>query len=168
MNESMKNDFENVREQIGSCGIWCGGCVIGNGTLRGLTERYATLIKSFGLPEWGPEDVEWQGLLSGLTSIQSMPLCPGCLRGGGRDDCEMKDCAQDRGHAECNDCSDLSTCPHSKILHHMRTGALEAGIPVKTPNVERRAFMKRWEPEIKSKWPCCTLFAEDLRPDDVA
>ena len=165
-NESMISAFENVREQIGFCGIWCGGCAVGNGTLPELTRRYGALIKSFGLPEWGPEDVAWQELLRGLTSIQSMPLCPGCRKGGGRDDCEMKVCAQDRSLAECNECSDLPACPHSKILHHMRDGAIKAGIPVKTANVERKAFLDRWEPEVRTKWPCCTLFTEDLRPDE--
>jgi hypothetical protein len=163
----MNSSFENVREQIGFCGIWCGGCVVGNGTLRELTERYAALIRSFGLPEWGPQDVAWKELQSGLASIQSMPLCPGCLRGGGRDDCEMKSCAENRGLAECSECTDLPRCPHSEILHHMRDGALKAGIPVKTAAVARSAFLSKWEPEVKTKWPSCILFAEDLRPDDA-
>lgn len=162
----MTSAYENVREQIGFCGIWCGGCVVGNGTLRELTERYAALIKSFGLPEWGPEDVAWEELQRSLASIQSMPSCPGCLKGGGRDDCEMKSCAQDRSLVECNDCSGLPACPHSKILHHMRTGAVKAGIPVKTADVATNAFLGRWEAELKMKWPSCTLFTQDLRPDD--
>lgn len=164
--ESMRNTFENVRDQIGFCGIWCGGCVVGNGTLRELTERYTALINAFGLPEWGPEDVAWQELRSSLDSIKSMPLCPGCLKGGGRDDCEMKMCALDRGLGECNECRDFAACPHSKTLHLMRNGAVKAGIPVKTADVEREAFMNRWQQEIKTKWPCCSLFAQDLRPDD--
>jgi hypothetical protein len=162
----MSRDYANVRQQIGFCGIWCGGCVVGNGTLRELTERYAGLIKSYGLPEWGPEDVAWQELQSGLASIESMPLCPGCLAGGGRDNCEMKGCAQDRGLAECNHCSDLTSCPHSKILQHMRQGAIKAGIPVKTEGIDTKAFLERWEPELRDKWPCCVLFTEDVRPDE--
>jgi hypothetical protein len=158
--------FERVREQIGYCGIWCGGCVVGNGTLRELTSRYAGLINSFGLPEWGPENVAWKELQGGLASIETMPPCPGCLNGGGRDNCEMKSCARNRKIDECNHCSELSACPHDKILHHMRDGAIKAGIPVKTASVEKDAFLERWEPELRSKWPCCALFTKDLRPDE--
>lgn len=70
-----KKHFDNVEDQIGYCGIWCGSCVAGNGVLQELTERYDRIIKDYDLEQW--------------ASIQNMPLCPGCLKGGGRDDCEI-------------------------------------------------------------------------------
>jgi hypothetical protein len=41
--------FENVRDQIGFCGIWCGSCAVGNGALRELTKRYEDVVKGYGL-----------------------------------------------------------------------------------------------------------------------
>ena len=38
--------FENVQGQIGFCGIWCGSCVVGNGTLKELTKRYEEIISA--------------------------------------------------------------------------------------------------------------------------
>jgi hypothetical protein len=32
--------FENVKSQIGFCGIWCGSCLGGNGAVLELTRKY--------------------------------------------------------------------------------------------------------------------------------
>ena len=50
-NLSKATDFELVKNQIGSCGIWCGSCVVANGTLRELTRRYAQMIEAYGLKD---------------------------------------------------------------------------------------------------------------------
>ena len=67
--------FENVKDQIGYCGIWCGSCVVGNGTLRELTKRYEEIIKSYGLEHWAPKDFDFKEFMKGLASIETMPLC---------------------------------------------------------------------------------------------
>jgi hypothetical protein len=41
--------FENVKNQIGRCGIWCGSCAVGNGTLRDLAKRSEHLIGGYGM-----------------------------------------------------------------------------------------------------------------------
>jgi len=91
---SMKGEpFENVRNQIGFCGIWCGSCAVGNGVLRELTRRYEQTIKRYGLEEWAPEDFDFEEFTRGLASIQAMPLCRGCLKGDGKPNCEIRACA---------------------------------------------------------------------------
>lgn len=52
--------FQNVRRQIGACGIWCGSCIAGNGTLRELTRTYRELTTSYSLDEWGSKDLGYQ------------------------------------------------------------------------------------------------------------
>ena len=47
--------FENVKDQIGRCGIWCGSCIVGNGTLITLTKRFEHLIKGYGVDKWGSD-----------------------------------------------------------------------------------------------------------------
>ena len=93
--------FENVRNQIGFCGIWCGSCVVGNGALRELTKRYEKLIKDYGLEEWAPKDFDFKEFSKGLKSIQTLPLCEGCLKGGGRPNCEIRTCAQNKSIDGC-------------------------------------------------------------------
>ncbi|MDH5787087.1 MAG: DUF3795 domain-containing protein, partial [Candidatus Bathyarchaeota archaeon] len=85
--------FENVKDQIGFCGIWCGSCVVGNGVLRELTKRYGEIIKKYGVDEWGPKDFDVKEFMNGLASIQTIPVCQGCLKDGGRTNCEMRNCA---------------------------------------------------------------------------
>jgi hypothetical protein len=158
MKGTLRKAFENVREQIGFCGIWCGSCVVGNGTLRELTERYEEIIGAYGLEEWAPRDFDYKEFLKGLTSIRGMPLCPGCLKGGGRDNCEMKACASNKNIDDCSECHESAACKHVEILQTMRSGALAAGLFVKTEEVDRQQLIEEWTAELKSQWPCCILF----------
>ncbi len=73
--------FENVKNQIGFCGLWCGSCIVGNGALKELTRRYEHLIIGYGVDKWGAKDFDEKEFLKGLASIQSIPICQGCLKG---------------------------------------------------------------------------------------
>ena len=153
--------FEDVKNQIGFCGIWCGSCVVGNGTLRELTRRYEEIIKAYGLEGWGPKDFDFKELMKGLTSIQDMPLCQGCRRGDGRTDCEIRACASNNRIEDCSGCDQPAACKNQEILDHMRTGASDAGLTVKAENVDRQQLIEKWAAELKSKWPCRILFTSD-------
>jgi hypothetical protein len=155
------NAFENVKEQIGYCGIWCGSCVVGNATLTELTKRYRKLLDVYGVLEWGPKDFDSQAFLKGLESIQGIPVCVGCLKGGGRDNCEMRTCALSKGLDECSKCDAVTTCEHTAILEHMRSGAVAAGLMVKTADVDKKQLIDTWTAELKSRLPCCILFMDD-------
>lgn len=96
--------FENVRNQIGFCGIWCGSCAVGNGALKELTKKYEEIIKVYGLEELAPKDFDFKEFMKGLTLIQTISLCQGCLKGGGNLDCEIRKCALNRKIAECYEC----------------------------------------------------------------
>lgn len=157
--DKLKTDaFEHVRDQIGSCGIWCGSCIVGNGVLRELTKRYEKLIKDYGLAEWAPKDFDFEEFTKGLTSVQTMPLCPGCLKGGGRDNCEIRACVIEKNIDDCGECQEPETCKHKKMREHMRTGALRAGLFVKTEKRERHILLEQWRTELERMWPCCILF----------
>ena len=153
--------FENVKNQIGFCGIWCGSCVAGNGTLRELTKRYDRLIKDYGLEQWAPKNLDFKEFAKGLESIQIMPLCEGCLKGGGRPNCEIRTCAQKKNVEDCSQCSQQKTCKNLEILKTMRTGALSANLMVKVENVDRQKLVEKWTAELENKWPSCILFLED-------
>lgn len=152
--------FENVKKQIGYCGIWCGSCVVGNGTLRELTKKYETIIKNYGLEGWAPKDFDFKEFTKGLSSIQAMSLCLGCLEGGGRDNCEMKACASNKNISDCSQCDQPEACKNSEILQTMRTGAGNAGLFVKAKDVNPQELIKKWTAELKDKWPCSTLFLQ--------
>ena len=153
--------FENVKNQIGFCGIWCGSCIVGNGTLRELTKRYEEIIKGYGLEEWAPEDFDFKEFMKGLASIQTIPLCQGCLKDGGRENCEMRACALNKNIADCSECDQTTMCKNLETLQKMRTGARRAGLLVKTKSIDRQELIEKWTAELKSKWPSCILFLRD-------
>jgi len=147
-----------VKNQIGFCGIWCGSCVVGNGALRELTKRYEEVIKNYGLQEWAPKDLDFKEFKKGLTSIQAMPLCQGCLKGGGRPNCEIRACASSKNLTDCSECDQPAACKNSETLQKMRTGASNAGLFVETENVDRQELIEKWTSELKRKWPHFVLF----------
>ncbi|MFX0041331.1 MAG: DUF3795 domain-containing protein [Candidatus Hodarchaeota archaeon] len=150
--------FENVKDQIGYCGIWCGSCVVGNGILRELTKRYEEIIKNYGLENWAPKGFNFNEFLEGIDLIRSIPLCQGCLEGGGRSDCEIRGCAVNKKLNDCSECNQSATCENSEILNYMRSGAHDAGLFIKNENVDRQNLMKKWIIELKGKWPYYILF----------
>jgi hypothetical protein len=152
--------FENVKDQIGYCGIWCGSCVVGNGTLREMTKRYKELINAYDLKDWAPKDFDFGEFYKGLESIQNMPLCPGCVKGGGRDNCEIRTCATEKGLEDCTSCRQFGRC-NIELLEHMRSGARKAGLSVKNQDDDRGEVVEEWTSELKAKWPCCILFIND-------
>jgi hypothetical protein len=153
--------FENVRRQIGFCGLWCGSCIVGNGTLRELTRRYRELLAVYSLQEWGPQDFDYNELLKGLESIESIPLCSGCLRGGGRENCEMRACAESKRITGCYTCREIGVCKHLEPLNHMRSGAIKAGLFVTTEDLDRQHLIENWTSKLKTSWPGSVLSAND-------
>jgi len=153
--------FENVKNQIGFCGIWCGSCVVGNGALRELTKRYEEIIRNYGLEKWAPKDFDFKEFKKGLASIQAIPLCQGCLKGDGKPNCEIRNCASNKNITDCSQCDQPMACKNSEILQKMRTGARHAGLFVKTENVDRRELVGKWTSELKRKWSHYILFIPD-------
>ena len=156
----MRQDFENVREQIGACGLWCGSCAVGNGTPRELGKRYADLVAAFHLDDWGLQDYDYTEFAKGLNSIQGVAVCPGCLHGGGRDDCELRSCGASKSITTCHDCPAPPACEHAELLQRMRDGAAGAGMYVDDGKAPRAEQMERWMREAQRRWPMCIIFAE--------
>jgi hypothetical protein len=153
--------FDNVFDQVGYCGIWCGSCAVGTGALMDIAERYRDLAESHGLGQWGADGFDYAEFLKGLDAIAALPLCPGCLKGGGRDDCELRTCARSRGLRGCVACDDRVECPNGRLLEHMRTGAERAGILVaETPEDHDRSEDAR-RGELASLWWWRALFDDN-------
>jgi hypothetical protein len=149
--------FENVKNQIGRCGIWCGSCVVGNGTLKTLAKRCEHIIGGYGVDEWGAKDFNGKEFMKGLTSIQAIPIRRGCLKGGGNEVCRIRPCASSKKLSDCMECSEVKTCKNLEALQKVRTGALRVGMLAKTENDEanQQQLIEKWTDEIKSKCDHC-------------
>ena len=72
--------------------------------------------------------------MKGLASIQALPICQGCLKGGGNDECKIRPCASDRKLSDCIECNEIKTCKNLEALQKVHTGALHVGMLAKTDN----------------------------------
>jgi hypothetical protein len=161
MSESSRSAFESVKNQIGYCGIWCGSCVVGNGALAELTTRYEKILAAYGLKEWAPSEFDHDSFSQALDIIRCYGSCPGCLRGGGRDNCEIRTCALERGLSNCRECHAGSACGANELLERMRSGAVAAGLFVNIDVEDQDQTIARWEGEISRRWPSSILFKKD-------
>ena len=159
MDESKTSAFVNVKDQIGYCGIWCGSCVAGNGTLQVLTRKYKDLTETYDLKQWAPKEFDYDEFAKGLKSIADMPACPGCLQGGGNPQCEMRSCAQERSLDDCSRCAE-EECSHSEALDKMRTAAEEAGLTVKKEDADPEPLIRSWMEILAENWPSSLLFID--------
>jgi hypothetical protein len=153
--------FDNVKNQIGFCGIWCGSCIVGNGALRELTRRFENVIEKYGLKEWASEGFDFGEFRKGLVSIQEASVCPGCLKDGGRDNCEMRSCASSKKLAGCCECDTFMLCENAGVLKEMRDGARSAGLLIKDKKVDPKDFIEKGICKLKKRFPSCILLCKE-------
>ncbi len=107
--------MDRIKSQAGPCGIVCGSCPLGNGSVAesaGLTRKHIANCK---IPMWSPlvpggEVIDWTAVDRGLDWMEKYAVCAGCESGGGPPDCTIRICARERGHELCSSCTDLDSC----------------------------------------------------------
>lgn len=151
--------FANVKNQISYCGLWCGSCVVGNGALKELTKRYEHIIGGYGVDEWGAKDFDGKEFMKGLASIQTLPICKGCLKGGGNNECKIRPCASNKKISDCTECNEQKTCKNHEALQKVLTGALQVSMIIKTneDKADKQELIKKWTAKIKNKFPNCVI-----------
>jgi len=148
--------FQNGKNQVGFCGIWCGSCVAGNGAIVELARRFDKIVKGYNLEKWVPKDFDFKEFTKGLASIQSMPLCSGCRKGGGNPTCKVKVCALEKGIADCSLCGQLKECKNFERLEKENPKVKEGLMEIKKAN--RNELIEKWMSEVKTKWPHCIVY----------
>ena len=104
-----------VKDQVAPCGLKCGECGLGNGTVAENALNLKRDLEQYGVSQWAPlvpggKDVDFVLLGKNLTWIGEMIGCPGCLRGGGNPECPIRLCSKERGMTSCGQCTDLKEC----------------------------------------------------------
>ncbi len=152
--------FQNVRNQIGFCGIWCGSCLGGNGAVQELTRKYEQIAKrsQLALEKWAPKEFVFNDFMKGLACIESMQLCPGCRKGGGPPTCNIRICALGKSLTDCSQCNELANCKNFEHLEKTNPKIKEELLKLKTASQDE--LRKKWTDELAQKWPHCILICK--------
>lgn len=124
--------------------------------MQELVRKFEDFVKNQNLEEYVPKDFNFEEFSRGLASIQKMPICPGCRKGGGLLTCKIRVCALIRDVIDCSKCDLLTDCKNFEELEKTHPKIKEDLIRIKNEN--RPTLIKRWTDELKSKWPHCVLF----------
>lgn len=152
--------FTNVKNQIGYCGIWCGGCIGGNGVVQELARKFEQIVvqSKEGLEMYGPKEFNFDVFMKGLTWIQEMKLCPGCKKGGGNSTCAIRICSSKRNMENCSKCKELISCRNFEELQKYNPKIREDLAKIK--NVSQDDAITKWTDGLKTKWPHCVLLCK--------
>jgi hypothetical protein len=111
----MNETVNRIEDQVGPCGILCGVCPLGSGTVAESAGQTRKHIADCQIPIWAPfvpggEAIDWKAMDRGLEWMQRYACCAGCQNGGGPPDCTIRICARERGKDLCGTCGDLDSC----------------------------------------------------------
>lgn len=111
----LKEALDQVKDQMGPCGIACATCNLGNGTVAETAAKLKQHLQVYGVSAWAPQvpggsDVDFDQLDKSLDWVQTYTKCFGCEQGGGPPDCAIKVCSKERGYDICSNCPDLEGC----------------------------------------------------------
>jgi hypothetical protein len=104
-----------VKDQVAPCGLRCGDCDLGNGSVAKTAIDLRNFIQRYDLPSWahempGGNDIDFKTLDRTLIWLRGSFGCPGCLNGGGNSDCPIRRCSKEKGLTTCAGCADLKAC----------------------------------------------------------
>jgi hypothetical protein len=111
----LTEDHAIVKDQVAPCGIRCGDCDLGNGSVSETATDLMRYVKRYDLPSWahelpGGSDIDFKQFELNLAWVGKWLKCPGCLRGGGNPECPIRLCAKERDLSNCAQCDDLKVC----------------------------------------------------------
>ncbi len=109
---------------------------MGNGLLVEMTSQYEKVACGHGVHKWVLKE-KGEAFVEALDTIKKVPVCPGCLKGGGDDTCRMRECTRQRGLVHCDECNIGNDCPHTMVIKYMREAGKAAGMIAATSPEER-------------------------------
>ncbi|MCX5645382.1 MAG: DUF3795 domain-containing protein [Phycisphaerae bacterium] len=127
----------NDREQTICCGLHCGDCIPSNRPLFDAAERLRAELQKCQLDKYARYKsngnrafADFGTFREVLDAILTLPCPKPCFHGGGRPDCPIRACAQEKGMEGCWQCTTFETCTllepmaachGNTVSHNLRT-----------------------------------------------
>ena len=102
-----------------------------------------------------------EAFVESLDTLKKVPVCPGCLKGGGDDTCQMRECTKRRGLVHCDECDAGEKCPHVKSIEYMREAGKAAGMIALTSQEERTELINDGRNSYFKDYPGTLLVKKD-------
>lgn len=106
------------------CGLYCGDCIPSNtrlfevlGELRELASELHLASYARLIAHRDASFEEYSAFERVLTALETLRCASPCREGGGKQTCEIRECARDRGFEGCWECVERSSC---ELLDHLR------------------------------------------------
>jgi hypothetical protein len=111
----LTEDYAIVKDQIAPCGIRCGECPLGNGTVSETAMELSKYLQRYEVASWAHEipgggEVDFKLFEQNLNWVRNSLKCPGCLNGGGSSECPIRVCSKMKGYFSCSQCAELRAC----------------------------------------------------------
>ena len=108
------------------CGLCCADCIPSNSGLFDLVHTLKERLSGLQFDEYAklkaeknPAFTEYPTFSRVLEEIELLK-CPGpCREGGGKPECEVKNCVQVRGYQGCWECEDRHICTELDFLRRV-------------------------------------------------
>jgi hypothetical protein len=99
------------------CGLCCGDCIPSNAAFFSLVQSLDDVLNKLQFEDYArlkseknPIFKEYRMFLQVLREIKSLKCTGPCRNGGGKTECEVRNCVQSRGYDGCWECDVRSTC----------------------------------------------------------
>jgi hypothetical protein len=110
------------------CGLCCADCIPSNYGLFHVAHDLEEILSDLQFEEYAklkseknPIFTEYPVFIKVLKEIKSLKCSGPCRDGGGKPECEIRKCAQNREYLGCWECSDRCTCTKLDSLRLIHT-----------------------------------------------
>lgn len=119
---------------VGYCGLYCEACRIRQGKVKEAVNNLRGIITTYGfdrampdLARWEPAFKHYDEFTQVMDGLERMfGYCPGCRDNGGDPNCQVRQCAGQKGFRVCTECSEAESCQKLEPYRKYFNAALQS------------------------------------------
>jgi hypothetical protein len=163
--EKVKSDVKPI-ELTTYCGLYCGACDIYQKRISISGNELKRVLEAYDFASWASQMPGLEGYETFdkvLTNIITFfGQCPGCQKGGGNPECQIRICSKEKGYQTCAEC-DSFPCEKVQVIID--------GYPLAKDNILeiRKVGLEKWaqkqQEEVDNGFRYSTVLAKKKEAD---